>query len=159
MSVYGRYKKSGMDGFRNLVSLLETTPLERRQRMIDVGMLEDPEYTQQALQLMMNFADVLSLGDLELAELLNQVPIRILATAIHPLSDEVKARFLRYAPRKKQADLKLLLEGGQPALGLVGGAQLQMVGHLRELEKNGVIRLKRIPEQLQVAPKGSLRSA
>jgi|GEM_PF-576156 len=148
-----------MDGFRSLVALLETTPIERRQKMFDVGMLEDPEYTRQAMLYLMTFADVLSLNDLELAELLNRVPIRITALAVHPLGADVRARFLNQAPRKKQVDLKLLLEGEAPALGLVGGAQLQTVGHLRELEKLGVIRIKRIPEQLPSAPKGSLRSA
>ena len=157
MSVYGRYKKLGIDGFRNLVSLLETTPQEKRRKMIEVGMNEDADYTAEAIKYLMSFADVLGLGELELSELLARVPLRIIALSIHPLPEDVRMRFLTHAPRKKQADLKLMIESSAPALGLVGGAQLQMVGHLRELEKNGLIRLKRLPEKLELA--GSARRA
>ncbi len=139
-----------MEGFRKLVSLLETTPLEKRRKMLEVGMKEDPAYTTEAVKYLMNFADILALQEMELSELLARAPLRIVALSIHPLSEEVRKRFLHHAPRKKQADLKLMLEGSAPSLSLVGGAQLQMVGHLRELEKNALIRFKRIPDELKL---------
>ena len=49
MGVYTRFKRNP-DGLRQLVELLESTPSSRRQKMIDVGMQEDPDYTKQALQ-------------------------------------------------------------------------------------------------------------
>ena len=67
MSVYARFKRSP-EGFRKLVELLESTPPSRRQKMIDVGMEEDAEYTNRALQYVMNFDDIIKLPDTELAE-------------------------------------------------------------------------------------------
>ncbi len=46
MGVYSRFKKSA-HGFRKLVELLETTPAARRKKMVEVGMLKDPDYTER----------------------------------------------------------------------------------------------------------------
>ena len=69
MSVYARFKRT-QEGFRSLIELLETTPMSRRQKMIDVGMAEDPVYTEKALSYVLTFEDVIQLPDLELAELI-----------------------------------------------------------------------------------------
>jgi hypothetical protein len=46
LGVYSRFKKSA-HGFRKLVELLETTPAARRKKMVEVGMLKDPDYTER----------------------------------------------------------------------------------------------------------------
>ena len=69
MSVYARFKRDP-GGLRKLVELLETTPILRRQKMIDVGMAEDPVYTEKVLKFVMTFEDVIKLPDVELAELI-----------------------------------------------------------------------------------------
>src|SRR4051812_6972049 len=93
MGVYYRYKKD-IDGFRRLVELLESTPMSRRQKMIDIGMQEDPIYTQRALDLILTFKDVIDLPDLELSEVLAGAPPRMVGYAIHQQPDEIKKRFL-----------------------------------------------------------------
>lgn len=145
MSIYSRYKKNP-GGFRNLVELLETTPSERRKKMIDVGMLEDPAYTEKAMSYMMNFNDILGLGDMELAELMDKVDPRIAAFSIHQHPKEVKDRFLKCSRPGKAADIRDYFDAPNVTLREIGGAQLKVVQIARQLEKQGYISAKKIPE-------------
>jgi flagellar motor switch protein FliG len=143
MSVYARFKRD-QDGFRKLVELLESTPASRRQKMIDVGMEEDAEYTQKALQFVMDFHDIIDLPDLELAEVCAKAPARMIAYAISPLSTEIRERFLRACKPKVFAEVRDMLEVkiGQRE---IGGAQLKVIESARELERAGYVKTKRIP--------------
>ena len=143
MGVYTRFKKNP-DGFRQIVELLESTPLSRRQKMIDVGMLEDPDYTQRAMQYVLNFDDVLKLPVEELTEVVAKAPARMIAFAIAKLSDEIKTRILSCCKPPIAAEVKDYMS---PTIGLreVGGAQLKMIETARSLEKIGLIKTKRIP--------------
>jgi flagellar motor switch protein FliG len=143
MGVYSRFKR-GPEGFRALVELLETTPLERRQRMIDVGRQEDPEFTERALQHMLTFEDLLGLPDVEMAELMAEAPGRLVAHAIGQLSPDKQVIFIRNAKGKTLAQLREHLED-QVTLREVGGAQLKVIEFARKLEKRGLIRIKRLP--------------
>lgn len=144
MSVYSRFKKQ-LDGLRQLVELLETTPIARRQNMIDVGMKEDPTYTQTALQYVLNFTDVLQLPDLELAELLSEVPPRFIALAIHAAGEDVKNRFLSKCPNKSVGEVKELLGTSGVSMSQIGSAQMKLIETTRRLEKKGLVKTKRIP--------------
>jgi len=146
MGIYSRFKRA-QDGFRALVELLESTPITRRQKMIDAGMAEDPAYTEQALKYVLSFEDVIQLPDLELAEVVAAAPPRIMAYAISQTSDEVKNRFLSNAQPRVRAEIKDYLSV-QVGLRELGGAQLKIVEVTRQLERRGLIKTKRIPLQL-----------
>lgn len=145
MSIYARYKRNP-GGFRSLVELLETTPTERRQKMIDVGMQEDAAYTEKAMSYMLNFNDILELPEMELAELIDKVDPRIAAFSIHQHPQEVKDRFLKCARRGKAADIRDYFDSPNVTLREIGGAQLKVVQIARQLEKQGYINTKKIPE-------------
>jgi flagellar motor switch protein FliG len=143
MSVYARFKKSPT-GFRQLVELLESTPHARRLKMIEVGMEEDPAYTQQALECMMTFEDVIHLPDLELAEVVAKAPPRVMAYSLRQATEEIRTRFLRNAKPVVAAELKGFMDVNIGPRE-IGGAQLKMVEVARGLEKMGRVRSKRIP--------------
>jgi flagellar motor switch protein FliG len=126
------------------VELLETTPITRRQKMIDVGMIEDPEYTQRAIELMFNFEDVLNLNLDELAEVLADAHPRMVAYAIKPFSEEVRTKFLRCARPNKASEIRDFLDMN---IGKreIGGAQLKLVEYVRAVERAGLLKKKRIP--------------
>lgn len=144
MSVYTRFKKDP-DGFRKLVSLLETTPLSRRKNMIYVGMAEDPDYTQKAQQYMFSFEDILKLNDAEVAALLAEAPPRIAAVAINQASKEIQGRWLQCAKGPRSGEISDHL-GAKPSLTDIGAAQLKLIEIARKLERKGLIKAKRIPE-------------
>jgi flagellar motor switch protein FliG len=144
MGVYTRFKR-GPEGFRALVELLETTPLERRQRMLDVGMAEDADFTRKALEYVMSFDDITRLSDPELAELMAAAPPRIIACAIANAPEEVQNRFLKCCTKPKiRTGIKEHF-GVKFSLKEIGGARLKLVEHARKLEKIGYIRTKKIP--------------
>lgn len=147
MGVYSRYKRDS-GGFRKLVELLETTPSVRRQKMIDIGMEEDPDYTQQAMEYMMNFHDVLKMEDMELAEIMAKAPPRMIAYAILEQPQDVQERFLRCSKPHVASEVKDYL-GVKVTAREIGGAQLKLVSTARELEKAGKIKTKRIPVSLE----------
>jgi flagellar motor switch protein FliG len=143
MGVYSRYKRDP-GGFRTLVELMEVTPKVRREKMIEVGMKEDPEYTTQALRYLMTFEDIVQLPDLELTEVLSKVPPRFTALAVSKSSEKIQERFLKMAPPRIAGKIRDCLNA-DAALYEVGGAQLKLVSAARELEKLGHVKTKHIP--------------
>ena len=144
MGVYARFKKDP-EGFRHLVELLESTPLSRRKKMIDVGMLEDPSYTEKALSYVLSFQDVLELNDLELAEVIAEMPGRLTGYAVHSASEEVKSRFISKAQPKVAMEIREALEESNVGPAQIGGGQTKMIETTRKLERKGLIQKKRIP--------------
>jgi flagellar motor switch protein FliG len=143
VSVYARFKRDP-EGFRKLVELLETTPVSRRQKMIDVGMAEDPAYTEKALQYLMTFEDVIGLPDIELAEVIAAAPPRMTGYAVSKSTEEIQQRFLRNCIGPNMGQVREFMEMN---IGLreIGGAQLKLVEVARSLEKRGLIKTKQIP--------------
>jgi len=144
MGVYTRFKKNP-DGLRQLVELLETTPISRRQKMIDVGMEEDPVYTKKALEYVMTFEDVIKLPDMELADLLSETPAKFTAYAIHAQSEEVKKRFLEKATPRVSIEMKEFMKESNLTAVQSGAGQMKMIEYMRKLEKRGLIKTKKIP--------------
>ncbi|MCM0605583.1 MAG: hypothetical protein KA715_05785 [Xanthomonadaceae bacterium] len=143
MGVYTRYKRD-QDGFRKLVELLESTPMSKRERMIDVGMEEDPEFTQKALGYCIAFEDIIALPDMELAEITSACPPRMTGLAIAELGADVKARFLKNTMPKFVQEIKDAMEE-KVHMREVGGAKLKLITTARDLERKGHIKLKQIP--------------
>lgn len=143
MSVFARYKRSP-EGFRSLVELWEATPADRRQKMIEVGRAEDAAYTERVLKYVITFEDVLALPDMELAEVLAATPPRMLGIAVSRAPEAVKERFLKNAKPQVAAEVRdcMAMNVGPRE---IGGAQLKVVEKTRELERRGVVNLKKIP--------------
>jgi flagellar motor switch protein FliG len=144
MSIYARFKKNP-EGFRQLVELLESSPLSKRQKMIDAGMREDATYTEKALALMMNFDDVCRLPDMELAELLAAAPALAVGMAVSRSEDSLKQRFLSKSPTKAGSEVKAIFEQADISPAQILGAQMKLITTARKLEKKGYIKTKRIP--------------
>ncbi len=143
MSVYARFKRSP-EGFRKLVELLESTAPSKRQKMIEVGMAEDAEYTNRALSFMMTFDDIIKLPDTELAEVCAKAPARMIAYAISSLPEDTKKRFLNCCSRENLPGVRECIDikvGPRE----ISGAQIKLVQTARELEGQGFVRVKRIP--------------
>ncbi len=143
MSVYARFKR-GPEGLRAIVSLLESTPLSRRQKMIEVGTAEDPEFTAKVLALLLTFEDVIQLPDLELAELMATAPPRMTGYAISKLEEEVQRRFLRCSKPAVASQVREAMDV-EVELREIGGAQLKLIEVTRSLEKKGLVNTKKIP--------------
>lgn len=139
-----RFKRTP-EGLRQLVQLWETTPLVRRQKIIELAKQEDPEYTKKALEYVITFEDILKLPDLELAEVLAATPPQQTAYALHQTGNEVRDRIFSRVKLPLGHEIKEALANSTPNPTLVEGAQLKMVEVTRKLERTNVIRTKKIP--------------
>jgi flagellar motor switch protein FliG len=144
MSVYSRFKKDP-EGFRQLIELLEAAPASKRQKMIDVGMEEDAEYTKKALRFVLDFKDVLSLSDVELAEVISESPARFTGLAIYAAGREIQQRFLSLAQARQAPEIKEVLSMENVSKGEIGGGQMKLIETTRKLERRGLIKKKKIP--------------
>lgn len=144
MGVYTRFKRNP-DGLRQLVELLEVTPPARRQKMIDVGMAEDPDYTQKAMQYCIVFEDILALNDMELAEIISETPAKMVAYAVYAQEQPVKDKFLQKANPRAAAEIKETFDIPNITPAQQAGAQLKMIDVCRKCEKKGAVKLKRVP--------------
>ncbi len=145
MSVFSRFKRDA-SGFRALIELWESTPKERREKMIEVGRAEDPHYTEEALKYVMTFPDVLALDDMELADVIAAAQPRLTAFAIRLLKPEIHERFLKNCKGPIASQIRDFLEQ-EPSLRDVGAAQLHLVTVTRSLERKGILKVKQIPLQ------------
>lgn len=143
MSIYARYKRSS-DGFRQLVELMESSPKDRRDKMLQAGMKEDAEYTKRAAQYFITFEDIIKLNDSELAEVVATATPKIIAASIANQPDEIKKRFLICAKGAQAAEIRDLMDN-EHTLKEIGGARLKMIAVTRSLEKKGLIQLKKLP--------------
>ena len=146
MSVYARFKRDP-SGFRSLVELLESTPPARRQKMIDVGMKEDPDYTQKAISYVYAFSDVLDFEPMELAEVLSKVPGKLVGFALHGIDPEVQKKCIGLMKPPGMGEAKEFLDA-QAGNNEINGARLKVISAARELEKRGLVKAKRIPEKI-----------
>ncbi len=144
MSVFSRFKKNP-EGLRQLVQLWETTPLVRRQKMIDIGLKEDPEYAKLALSFMLTFVDIVQMPDLELAEVLSEAPSQSVGFAIHQSDKKIKDRFLSKVRLPIGLEIREVLENQSPNASLIEAGQLKLIETARKLERTNVIGTKRIP--------------
>lgn len=154
MGMYDRYKKDP-DGLRRLVELLETTPLTRRQDLIDRGMKEDPGYTKTALSYVLTFQDIVQLPEMELTEVICAMKPKSVAAAISSVSDAAqKTRMLKCVPRHLVVEINNHLDSQLSAAEL-GNAKKEAIEKTRQLEGKGVLTLKKIPRNVGNSPEGA----
>lgn len=113
--------------------------------MIDVGMKEDPEYTKKAMAYVFSFQDILTLADMELAEVLSKVPGKIVGFALHGLDSELQKKCLGLMKPPGMGEAKEFLDA-TAGNNEINGARLKVISTARELEKRGLVKAKRIPE-------------
>jgi flagellar motor switch protein FliG len=143
MSVYARFKRNP-DGFRKLVELLESTAASRRQKMIDVGMEEDPDYTKKALEYVLEFEDVVRLPEAELCEVCAKAPPRMLGYAVNQQPEEIQQKFLRCSKPAVAVEIRDFFDAKLGAIE-ISGARLKIIETTRELERKGLVQTKKIP--------------
>jgi flagellar motor switch protein FliG len=88
MSIIARHKKPG--GFRKLVNSLETTPVEKRIKILDSLRREDPAFVEDVEACIFNFEEFGALNDLVMAEIVGSLKpgdIKSLAYALYKCPD------------------------------------------------------------------------
>jgi len=145
MSLTARHKKPG--GFRKLVNSLETTPEEKRKKILDAMRKEDPDFVAEVENCLFSFQEFAAIDDLTICEIissLNPIDMRSLALALHKADEKLLGKFTKnMLPAKMRGfkeETELLKEVKKSEQD---GSRFRIIGKARELEAQNVIKLKR----------------
>jgi len=146
-SVLTRYKRKGVSGLRDFAALLESTPQDRRKKILDAALADDPRYVELAQKYMYVFEDVFKLPAHELDIVLGTVPPRLLGMALKGTEESVLRSILNQSqPRVRSGIQEVLEENLTPVQ--ISGARYKVLETLRMLERKGDILTKAIPAKM-----------
>lgn len=157
MGAYDRYKKDP-DGLRKLVELLETTPMKRREELINKGMAEDAAYTKAAVDFIITFQDILQLPEMELTEVIAAMKPKSVAQCIFKNTEEEKKRFLACVQKTRVLEVHSYLDT-TPSAVEIGGAKKEAIAMARALEVKGLLSIKKIPKNFNAKDHKPVKSA
>lgn len=145
MSTTARHKRPG--GFRKLVQSLETTPPERRTKIIAALRAEDPGLAVHAEESIFTFEEFITVPDMTLCELMDafKAESRILALALYHTDVKLVERFKKNMPapvareyREWEESLEKVADNERTS------AQYRIITKAREMEYAAKITLKKL---------------
>lgn len=144
MSLLARHKKPG--GFENLVHFLETTPLEKREKLMEAMQAEDAEFMKRVGDSLLLFNDFKKVRLEILMEITYELGenIRILALALYKWDDtELVEHFKKaLAPKQMAAFKEAEGELDKVTKSQREGAQLKLVETARKIDLARNYRIK-----------------
>lgn len=141
---HGRDELSRKGGVRDLAAILNNS--DRTTERAILGGLEhtDPDLAEEVRALMFVFEDIVNLDDRALQEVLREVDTQTLAMAMKGVRDDVREKILGNISQRAADTLVEELEVlGAVRVRDVEAAQTEVVGHVRRLEEEGRIVIKR----------------
>ncbi len=144
MSNIARHKKPG--GFESLVSFLETTPREKREKLLESLAAEDAEFMHRVKESVMGFEELESVRDDILMEVTYELgeKMQVLALALYKLENEkFVEKFKRCLAPKQMASYKEAVASlNQVTKSQREGAQLKLVEIMRKIDTAKGLNLK-----------------
>lgn len=143
-----RHKKPG--GFRKLVNSLETTAVDKREKIVDMMRKEDPEFMAEIEKSIFSFEEFRVTDDLIVCELLGALKEpRTLAVALYHCPDEVLLdKFTKNMPPHLRFEFK---EETEMLRGITQreqiAARFRIIQKTREIEKVKKFVLKKYSSQ------------
>ncbi len=148
MGVFARYMKDP-EGLRKLVELLETTPLKRREELLDRGAKENAAIVDLVQELIITFRDIIELPQMELTEVLASMKGKSVAYCALSVDEEKRKKILGAIMTSAQLEVNSYLDF-EPTPSEIGQAKLAAIKAARELEASGKLNLKRIPRNSSI---------
>lgn len=133
-----RYKR-GAGGIIEFADLLEQAPPKIRANIIGQAKSEDPIFLSDAMRKVVFFEELPFLNEGILAEIMANIPPKVLAYALNNIPEDFRKALLRQLGFRENRKLKDEEEkmGSNVASGLVFGAQRQILKIARKLEAQG----------------------
>jgi flagellar motor switch protein FliG len=144
MSITARHKKPG--AFRKLVNSLETTPSDRRQKILDALKAEDKELAQHAEKSLFYFEDFLTTSDEMIREICQAMKseMRVMAVALNGRGDSMIRKFTENMQHAEKYEFEQQTEAIKGILGREQmSAQFRIIAKAREIEDRESITLKK----------------
>jgi flagellar motor switch protein FliG len=155
MSMLARYKKPG--GLQQLISLLESCLSKKRELLLNTIMQEDKEFGTMVKAKLLSVEKVFQWDPLILCEATTQLSDRTLAVALKGLPPEAFGKATHTMRDLKKREVQNLLEVLKPTAVEIESAHIKLVEKIRELEKQGAIKLDE--NENPISNNGMLRAA
>ncbi len=135
-------------GPRQLVELLNRVDRATERLIMDSLVENNPELAEVVRNMMFVFEDIVNLEDRAVQQILKEVDMKDLATALKGVNPEVQAKIFANLSERASGMLKEDMEFMGPVrLRVVEEAQQKIVGVIRRLEESGEIVIGRSGEE------------
>lgn len=145
MSLTARHKKPG--GFRKLVNSLETTPPERRLKILEAMRKEDPDFVAEAESCIFTFEDFEKINDLIVCEIVGALnkEMRTFALALFKCeADPIHAKFTKNMNPREMFEFRDWTENLKDVKTYERtAARYRIIEKAREMEQRRVFTLKK----------------
>lgn len=155
MSMLNRFRKPG--GFQQLLTLIETCDLQKKQNLLQLIGSEDPGWAYLVKLKSIDFDRILSWPQDVLMEITPHLPDKILVTALHiaQISDKKTHqssadKWLSSLPALKSKEIISLAEMTPINPIEHHSAKIKIIQTVRELESKGILRFSQFDPQLEV---------
>lgn len=143
MGMLDRYRKPG--GFAQLLNLLETSPLSKQEKFLQLIFEESPAWADEVKKRMLNFDNILTWPVQDLMEFIPRMPEKIVTAAVWDLPEDKLINFMKAISsqqRRHLADTKAA--GAAPSGGEIVTCRGKFVLEARTAGSNGSLKLEKI---------------
>jgi flagellar motor switch protein FliG len=150
VSTIKRYKKPG--GFRQLLTLVETSPTAKREQLLKIVETEDATWADELRKRMITATKYFTWSPEAIEKVVQTIPHETWPKALFSLPAEERQKLftalIKFMPHTKQKDMVLYMEGLKPSMGEVESAQIFIVKKMREMQANGDFKPERFDPNL-----------
>ncbi|MDX9730753.1 MAG: FliG C-terminal domain-containing protein [Bdellovibrionales bacterium] len=146
MAMLDRYKKSG--GFNQLLTLLETCGLQKRQKFLEIIRQEDPRWASALVAKMIDLERFLKWNDSAIAEVTGSMMEINVAAIVTSLDEAQQARILGTLGHAKRRKVQEHIDTQKPSPGEIATSMNKLFETIRRLSQDGVLRLDKIDPDL-----------
>lgn len=148
MSMLVRYKKTG--GFQQLLTLLESCSPSKREQLMKVIQSEDPGWAALIKAKLLTIEKLFAWDPLTLGEVTQELPIRVLAAALHGMGPDAVNKATYTMDHKRRRDVENMIKDLTPAAGEIEAARVKLLARVRELEREKRLDLGKVDPSLAV---------
>lgn len=146
MAMVDRYKKSG--GFVQLLKVIETCNLKKRQQLMDIISSETPLWADALNEKILTYEKIISWDSEVLMELLFRISSLPFATALKSLPEVEYQKFLAKLSHQEKRKLEVVYMEINPNPAEVSSSTFKVVSETRDLISTGVLNPEKFDKAL-----------
>ena len=143
-----RYKKSG--GFLQLVQVIETCNLKKREQFMSIIMVESPQWAEALNQKCISFEKILSWKPEVILEIAAAVNMLSFTTALKILNTEQLEIFFQKVSHQDRKKIELLMQESNPSLNEISASVFKIISETRNLFIKGALKTDKIDVTLSI---------
>lgn len=148
MGMLDRYRKRG--GFTQLLNLLETTGMEKREKFLKMICEESPYWEAELKKKMLNLDRICSWNASFLMEFMPRIPANAIAAAIHPMPQEKRDILLSAIPFAERKKVEDILKDYKANPGEAATCQIKIINEVRSMVASGHLKFEKFDQDMVI---------